>query len=338
MNNEMETSKFETIPNGEPALIENMENLLKEKMERVYAKGNTKRDAHPKHLALLQGEFTVEPNLPPELKVGLFEKENTYSAWIRISNASGTVQSDKKKDFRGFAIKLMGVDGEKYENNVEKETQDFVLMSHPTMPLGTVKLFHDAVYYSLKWSPIILLLRMVATGNGSKMRELSNGRKNHTSPLDIRYWSTTPYLFGDNQVVKYSVIPTSKYKSTLPEPLTDTYLTDNIEKHLTDEEASFDFLIQFQKDPKQMPIEDAGVEWKEAASPFIKVATIKIPPQIFRTKQRDDLAEEFSFSPGHTLKEHSPLGGINRARVEIYRNLSAYRHDRDNRIMNEPKT
>ena len=30
--------------------------------------------------------------------------------------------------------------------------QDFVLMNHPTMPLGTVKLFRDAVYYSIERS------------------------------------------------------------------------------------------------------------------------------------------------------------------------------------------
>jgi hypothetical protein len=50
----------------------------------------------------------------------------------------------------------MGVKGERFlVQNEEKETQDFILMSHPVMPLGTVKLFHDAVYYSIKWSPFV---------------------------------------------------------------------------------------------------------------------------------------------------------------------------------------
>ncbi|MFS1519364.1 catalase family protein [Bacillus sp. SCS-151] len=335
MDNANQVTKFESIPNDEASLIESMESLLRKKMEKEYTEGNTKRDAHPKHLALLQAQFIIEPNLPDELKVGIFEKPNKYDAWIRISNANGKIQSDMKKDFRGFAVKLMGVKGKKYEKD-ENETQDFVLMSHPTMPLGTVKLFHDAVYYSLKWNPLVLLLKMTLSGKGDIIKELNNGKKNHSSPLDIRYWSTTPYMFGDNKVVKYSIIPTSIYKSTLPEPLTDRYLTDNIEKHLAKEEASFDFFIQFQKDPQLMPVEDAGIEWKEEDSSFIKVATIKIPPQIFRTKQRDELAEDFTFSPGHALIEHQPIGGINRARVEIYRNLSTYRHERDSREMVEP--
>ncbi|MDP5275383.1 catalase family protein [Chengkuizengella axinellae] len=336
MKNTYSPTKFESIPADEASVIQSMQNLLQGKMDRSYEKGNTKRDAHPKHLALLKAEFEIASNLPEELKVGLFQKEKTYSAWIRVSNASGTPQPDKKKDFRGFAIKLMGVDGEKYLKE-EKQTQDFVLMSHPTMPLGTAKLFHDAVYYALKWNPLVLLLNFTLTGKGHILKELNKGKKNHTSPLDIRYWSTTPYLFGENQVVKYSLVPTSSNKSSLPNELTDTYLTDNIEKHLREHDATFDFLVQFQKDPLLMPVEDAAVEWKETDSPFIKVATLKIPQQTFRTKERDELAEEMSFSPGHALLEHQPIGGINRARVEIYKNLSKFRHVRDNRKMLEPK-
>jgi hypothetical protein len=36
-------------------------------------------------------------------------------------------------------------------------------------------------------------------------------------------------------------------------------------------------MIQFQTDPKRMPLEDPGRAWDEALSPFQKVATIKIP-------------------------------------------------------------
>ena len=44
-----------------------------------------------------------------------------------------------------------------------------------------------------------------------------------------------------------------------------------------------------------MPVEDAGVEWSEKESPPIKVATLRIPPQTFRTTDREALAEEFFF-------------------------------------------
>ncbi len=72
-------------------------------------------------------------------------------------------------------------------------------MSNPTMPLGTVKLFRDAVYYSIKWHPLVLALKLVVTGNKNILEVLKNGKYNDTSPLDIKYWSTTPYQYGNKK-------------------------------------------------------------------------------------------------------------------------------------------
>lgn len=331
-------TKIENVPVDEERLINDMKIILQEKMSKDYPTGLTKRDAHPKTLACLQAQFIVEPNMPSELKKGIFKFSQTYPAWIRISSASGNIQSDKAKDMRGFAIKIIGVKGERFQTqNNEKETQDFVLLSYPSMPLGTVKLFHDAVYYSIKLSPLVFLARLVVSGDFHIINELRKARQNQTSPMDIRYWSTTPYLYGTNRIVKYSLVPTSRIKSPLPPKLSDHYLTENMEKHLAANEASFDFMIQFQKDPSRMPVEDAGVEWSEKESPFIKVATLRIPPQAFRTREREELAEDLSFSPAHSLIDHRPIGGINRARVEIYRYLSEFRHKQNNRQLIEPR-
>jgi hypothetical protein len=332
-------SAFEKVPDDEERLIDEMHTLLQEKMAKDYPAGKTKRDAHPKNLACLQAEFIVESHIPAELKVGIFASGQTYPAWVRISSSSGKIQSDEVKDLRGFSIKLMGVKGERFErHNEEQETQDFILISSPTMPLGTVKLFHEAVYYSIKWSPLVFFARLVLSGNIHILNELRKAPQNQTSPLDIRYWSTTPYLCGTDHAVKYSLVPTSSLKSTLPPKLSDHYLTENMEKHLASNEASFDFMVQAQKDPGRMPVEDAGVEWSEKESPFIKVATLRIPPQSFRTKEREELAENLSFSPAHSLTEHRPIGGINRARVAIYRRLSEFRHKQNDTQLREPRT
>jgi len=330
--------RFEKVPAGEDRRIKNMVVVLQKRMSKDYPAGQTKRDAHSKTLACLRAEFIVEPNIPAELKTGIFAVPQTYPAWIRISSSSGKIQSDKVKDLRGFAIKIMGVKGERFlPQNEEKETQDFILISYPTMPLGTVELFHDAVYYSIEWSPLIFASRLVLSGNFPIINELRKTQQNQSSPLDIRYWSTTPYLYGSDRCVKYSIVPTSQFISHMPEVLGDHYLTENMEKHLAAHEASFDFMIQVQKNPVRMPVEDAGVEWSETESPFIKVATIRIPPQVFRTAEREELAEDLSFSPAHSLIEHRPIGGINRARVEIYRSLSEFRHKQNSKQLMEPR-
>jgi hypothetical protein len=155
-------------------------------------------------------------------------------------------------------------------------------------------------------------------------------RSNPSSPLDIRYWSTTPYLFGADRAVKYSLKPTSVHRSEPPDNPGDSYLSDAMQAHLAHHTASFDFCVQLRRE--RMPIEDAGKLWDESESPFVKLATLQIPTQEFRTKERAELAEMLSFSPGHALPAHAPLGGINRARIKIYSALSKFRHERDGRV------
>ena len=309
--------------------------ILEEKLKKDYEKGETKRDAHPKGLGLVKAYFSICDDLPKDLRVGVFQPGKTYYTFIRFSSSGNKVKSDKIKDIRGMAIKLIGVKGDKYSRD-EKYTQDFVLLSIPNMPIGTLSLFRDVIYYMIKKkNPIPFIYKLIKTGNTKIIKELLEGRKNQTSPLDIRYWSTTPYMYGD-RVVKYSVIPKSEYKSSLPKKLTKDYLSENMQRHLEREDAVFDFLIQFQTDDKEMPINDSSIEWNEERAPFIKVAEIVIPKQIFKNSERNEIGENLSFSPGHTLLEHAPVGDINIARARIYRELSRFRHGRNKESMIEP--
>ncbi|MBS9780402.1 MAG: catalase [Moraxellaceae bacterium] len=314
---------------SEQAMINEMTSILQNKMAKDYQQGNIKRDAHPKALGLLKAEFSVLKNIPKELQTPIFQAGKTYNSLIRISNASGSVQSDKEKDFRGFAIKLIGVEGERFAT--EQQTQDFLLMSNETMPLGTVPLFRDAVYYSIKSNMALGGLKFLFTGNLGKLIALTKSN-NDTSPLDITYWSTTPYQFGNTQV-KYKLVPTSTIKSKLPSPLTDSYLTDNMANHLQKDKATFDFYVQKFIDEEKTPIEDASIAWQ---SPFIKVATVTIPKQNINSKERFQLAENLSFSPANAINEHKALGGLNRARTAIYQSISNYRHQRNNQPLIEP--
>jgi hypothetical protein len=95
---------------------------------------------------------------------------------------------------------------------------------------------------------------------------------------------------------------------------------------LSQADATFDFCVQFQTDPEKMPIENAMVEWDEKASPYRKVATIRIPQQAFESFDQMGLAETIAFNPWSSLQEHQPLGGMNRARRAIYTELAKLRH------------
>jgi hypothetical protein len=323
---------LEQLEPNEAALITEMSGILRRKMERDYAKGTTLRDAHPKSLGVLRGTLSVEPGLPAAFKVGIFKQPVSYPCWARASNASGKPQSDAVKDFRGLAIKLMGPasDGKAGEAPIG---QDFVLMNFPTMPLGTVKLFRDAVYYTIERAPWMLIAKMLLTGHGAALKALNDGRSHPNSPLDEHYWSTTPYQWGSDAVVKYALKPSSAHTSAAPAEMSEHYLSDAMQQHLAKHPASFDLCVQLrQADDKNMPIENAAVRWSEQASPFVKVATLRFDKQQFQgVAEREALAEVLSFSPGHAWPQHAPLGGINRARAAIYKALSKFRHQRDKR-------
>lgn len=319
-------SPLETLEPNEAALIGEMSDILRRKMERDYPAGQTRRDAHPKTLGVLKGRFSIEPDLPAELRVGLFARQQTFDCWIRCSNSSGKIQPDSVRDARGIAIKLLAPKSRSKKTD-DAPGQDFVLLDSPTMPLGTVALFRDAVYYAIESSPLLFGAKLLLSGKAGVMLGLLGLLGRPSSPLDIRYWSTTPYLFGKDQAVKYSLIPTSRYRSKRPDACTDAYLTDAMEAHLARHVASFDFCVQLRQEG--MPIEDAARRWSEIDSPFVKVATLHIPTQKFRTSARHDLGESLSFSPAHALPAHRPIGGLNRARAAIYAALSKFRHQRD---------
>jgi hypothetical protein len=324
----MKSSPVEEREPNEAALVAEMIAILRRKMARDYVKGGTLRDAHPKTLGLLRGRFRIEPNLPKSLRVGLFERPRSFVCWVRFSSSSGKVQSDAVPDARGVAIKLLAPRS-KGAAAAAQQGQDFVLLNTPVMPLGTVALFRDAVYYTIERSPLLLAGKFALTGHARVLMGLLMLRGNPSSPLDIRYWSTTPYRFGPDRAVKYSLVPTSRHRSDKPETLGESYLSEAMQRHLDRHEASFDFCVQLQK--PGMPIEDAGEEWDEAKSPFLKVATLRLPIQKFRNAKRAQQAEALSFSPAHALPAHEPLGGLNRARSKIYAALSKFRHKRDKR-------
>jgi len=188
------------------------------------------------------------------------------------------------------------------------------------MPLGTVKLFHDAVYYSLEWSPAVFLAKMVLSGNFRKLGELGKARILPNSPFSIPYFSTTPYRFGNHRVCKYVLRPTSTFKS--PSPTKDkNYLTLAAQTHLSQEPATFNFAVQFGKEGQT--VEDAAEDWTR--EPEVVLATLVIPRQTVSDQGQNDL----KFSPSNALPEHFPVGPLNQARALIYNALSEYRTKRN---------
>jgi hypothetical protein len=314
-------------PADEDKYIQQMITDLQGQLKKLYPEGKTLRQTHPKMHGCVRAEFTILDNLDNDLKVGLFKEPKTYEAYIRFSNASTFIQADSKKDVRGIAIKLTNVPGEKLDDTQsDNNSQDFVMISNDIFFSRNVQEFHKVIhaFTSGKLSLGLFLLNPMHWPIASKLIK-SNISCEH--PMNIPYWSAVPYMFGKDRAVKYHVSPANDPPvSGSANKDDESYLRTNMVKTLSERDAFFDFFIQFQTDPNLMPVEDPTVRW---TSPFIKVATIRIPKQVFDTEEQNHLGDGFSFSPWHSLKEHRPIGGLNRARQKVYYALSSFWHDRN---------
>jgi len=334
---QLELGKEYPEPAEEALIEENIKMLLNSIQQNNPPGRHVAREPHPKTHGLVKAYFAVEKDIPAELKHGIFKEPKVYKSYIRFSNGSPRPQQDSTGDIRGMAIKLIGVPGEKLLA-LEKNTQDLFLNNHNVLPAGRtadyVALFRAGfagkpMSYFFGWNPFAWKLKSL------KVITDIRGKKT-PSPIAVRYWSMVPYKLGPH-AVKYSAKPTGEFSVQMPEPLTRTYLRKEMQKHLSLKDATFDFMVQLQKDPVKMPVEDSEVVWDEDASPFIKVATITIPKQNFDNDEHDKLAESLSFNPWHSLPDHMPLGGINRVRKRAYDAMSKYRHERNGEPMMEPE-
>ena len=163
-----------------------------------------------------------------------------------------------------------------------------------------------------------------------------------THILGDTFYSQTPFLYG-NYVAKFSLAPVSPNLTALTKKSIDVNgrpdaLRESVLEFFGREGGEWDFQVQLATDPEAMPIEDASVAWPEDKSPYITVARLSAPPQnswsADKVKAVDDC---LSFAPWHGLAAHRPLGGVNRARKDTYKNSASFRGAHNGCPMHEPR-
>ena len=293
------------------------------------------RQVHAKSHGCVWGEFTVAENIPETMRFGIFNTVKTYPIWVRFSNASGPLsqgqlQSDKLPDGRGMAIKLMQVEGKKVLDD-EQSTQDFVFINNPFF------FVRDAQGYVRVAEAAAGTLGAESVAYELGILQQMGGKKT-LNPLRIQYWSATPFRLGA-RAVKLSAKPHFMDDLSAPMPESDNYLREAMVNYLTleNKDAYFDFMIQLQPGDDPKLVEDPTIPWDETVSPYIKVATIKIPTQEFDTPERKQFDQSLSFTPWHTLPEHEPLGSVNQARLKLYQTIAKNRREYNQMAITEPQ-
>lgn len=303
------------------------------------------RDVHAKAHGCVRATFTVAPDVPTDLRAGVFsEPGKEFAAWIRFSNGASKPGPDRKADARGMAIKLMGVEGDKLLDAERKAgTQDFLLITHDAFFVKDARDYADFFRRLAKGSNPAWFFFGRLPWRWKEFRAASQLIKKGkmANPLLSPYFSATPYLLGDRNVVKYSVQPCA-VSTDRRDPFKDSpdSLRLNMRKSLDVMEgapACFQFMVQRRSEPAAMPVEDSRVPWDQDKSMFQPVATVTIPIQDFSSEGRKRFCENLSFTPWHGLPEHRPLGGINRTRRTVYEAVSAFRHEANGAARREPE-
>ncbi|MCY1392383.1 hypothetical protein D9M71_72540 [compost metagenome] len=297
------------------------------------------RDAHAKAHGCVKAEVQVLPELPGELRQGVFsEPGKTWQATMRLSNGNAYPQFDSIRDARGMAIKLFDVPGKQLLSDRQgRGEQDFVMFNHPNFFVSNVAEYRQNV---------------AAQANGKKMMAFFPGRDPRTwqvrhlfialatlapapsSPTQTTYFSVSPYKFGEANA-KFRVMPDpdSCPAYNLPEQnrKLPNFLRNALNQQLSTDRVPACFALQIQRQDanRYMPIEDTSIEWRESDAPFETVARIKVPAQDFDTPALNLQCDNQSFNPWFGVEAHRPIGGINRLRKAVYEAVSDYRHSRN---------
>jgi hypothetical protein len=305
---------------------------IKDKLKQRYGPKKPLRAFHAKTIGLVEAKFTVDDNLDEDLKVGLFKETKTFNAWIRFTNSDPKITKDKDKTVRGMAIKVLNVNSKQYlDKDRVGNTQDIILINSNFFFPGIVSMQFDGVKSVQEETFLRKLPSLFRLGKKSFRLAVAfiNTRIITPNILEEMYFSGTPYAFGE-KAIKWHVRPHKTITTLMPENPEDNFLTKQLIHDLSDEykgEVAFALFVQFQEDKVTEPIEDTTVIWK---TPYRRVATITIPKQNLDSPQRKLKDLNMSFSPGHAIIEHAPLGSINWIRRKVYKKLA------DERI--SPKT
>jgi hypothetical protein len=325
--------------------------------------GRATRDAHAKGFGLARAEVEVLGDLPAEYAQGIYAQPGRHDALIRFSNGSAHSGSDAAIGdvVMGMGLKIFGIEGEKLlEDEPDCTTFDYAMINAPIFFCNTVrhyvfiqKLFLSAGdYFARGRAGVHEFLYNWVTGEGTLDKEdwawdelaaiLSLARVQPVNLLLSTYWTMGALRHGD-YVAKTRVAPTTAAAETVVrrhlDPKHDIEVfRPALVAELQERPYEFDIQVQLCTDLERMPVEDLTVQWPEALSPFVTVAKLRLPQQDISGDDIQEAMDATSITPWRVTEEHRPLGNLQRARKEVYRQSSILRHELNQQARREPNS
>ncbi|ROZ71231.1 catalase [Ramlibacter sp. WS9] len=287
--------------------------------QRKSARWGAGRTLHRKQLTAAHGTLEVLDGLPVFARHGLFAVPHDYDVWVRLSNGGLDRANDQTPDIRGFALRVLGVQGESALGNGPARSQDFTLINQEAFAFrgsdefvafvvaasrGTGELFkHAFKRYGLLGGPRLL----------GKMIKLAGKPFSGfaTEPL----FSAVPMANGP-YAVRVRLLPAASNGKAQAGASVDW--DADFSSRLARGPLHWDLQLQFFATEQATPIEDASVNW---TTPYTTVARLMLPKQDTHSaggKELADKVEACVIDPWQALSEHRPLGDVQRARKVVY--------------------
>jgi hypothetical protein len=270
-------------------------------------------------------------NNDPNFQSGVFIGGKTYKAFVRWSNGAGPgfatgfngPRNDAAPDNRAIAIKLLGVAGQKMlEQESDAETQDFLFTTSQAAFLvdaqQALDFFTATAGGFLKQSaylathPSLAKMYAVDTPAAGLIKDLATGS----------FYSNVPNRFGSSYA-KFMLDPCNNNPSKFTLPGATNYYSDRWTKDIASGDVCYGLYVQMYQDDSSTPLEDGTAVWN---TEWTLLGTLTFEGgQAWGDDTRENMCENFSFNPWHTLPDHEPIGGIQRVRKAVYTTMGQMR-------------
>jgi hypothetical protein len=253
----------------------------------------------------------------------LFKTGKKYEAWIRFSNAPPKIQADTRSSGRGLAIKVLEVEGSGMEPDpIGTATQNFLMTTSPILSAWNIRMYKKAMYAVL-FGFFEQLKFALHPGHWRSIFLTLKHSKKHDNLLSQTYFSGGAFRFGPDLFVKFVLQPLQPDLGyTLEVPKSDNFLKEQLKKDMGKNSYGFILGVQIHEDESRQPLENTSIEWE---APITPLAELILPAQNFDFPERVSFGEQLEFSPWIGLQDHEPVGGINRARKLVYKEMAAFR-------------
>ncbi|WP_272149551.1 LodA/GoxA family CTQ-dependent oxidase [Tenacibaculum aiptasiae] len=312
-----------------PLVTQRLEEMFVEMGQKTRIEKGQKpaeRAVFRKQHGIVYGNFIINKDIPEEYKIGIFAGDS-YECAVRFSSDISPTSPDLHSTV-GVGLKLFGVEGPKLFG--EGSTADFIFQNIDRFfardaqqmcsftTAGTID--HDYDAYINKHPKLGNILKAMA--------------KEEASCLSAKYWAILPFQLGENNIVKYRLVPDDTYKGA---PFDDkNYLRLDLEKRLRNKSAKFRFEIQ-PRTNDNIPLNNAQDVWSEEESPYVCIAELYLEQQDITAIGQAEFGSNLSFNIWRTLEAHKPIGSIAEARKTVYAASAEVRHQANGQQQQEPK-